>query len=311
MKEFDTSCSYYRVMLGKKSTHAENCFEHGFIGAHYGIDQDLNEILTDEIKSFNEQFVGMFLDVNPTKSKMSASMSGGMMHALCKRLNIGDVVLSPNGKGFYRSGIVTSDYHYLDGQILPHRRSVKWNDALINRQDVSEQLKNSTNSSGTVAEITRYKEEIERLIKGDSTKNPEDVDGSGIHFSMEKHLEDFLISNWDSCEFGELYNVVEDEGEIIGQQYPTDTGPIDILAISKDKKTLLVIELKKGRASDSVVGQIQRYMGYVVEEVAEEDQDVRGCIIALEDDLRIRRALKINPSISFYRYKINFELVKQ
>lgn len=100
-------------------------------------------------------------------------------------------------------------------------------------------------------------------------------------------------------------------GEVVGQQYPTDTGPIDILAMSKDKKTLLVIELKKGRASDSVVGQIQRYMGYILEEVAEEGQDVRGCIIALEDDLRIRRALKINPMISFYRYKINFDLVKQ
>ena len=31
----------------------------------------------------------------------------------------------------------------------------------------------------------------------------------------------------------------------------------------KDKKTLLVVELKKGRVSDNVVGQIQRYMGYV------------------------------------------------
>ena len=40
----------------------------------------------------------------------------------------------------------------------------------------------------------------------------------------------------------------------------SDTGPIDILAISKDKKTLLVVELKKGRVSDNVVGQIQRYI---------------------------------------------------
>ncbi|NBT48546.1 MAG: hypothetical protein EBT07_12155 [Actinobacteria bacterium] len=34
----------------------------------------------------------------------------------------------------------------------------------------------------------------------------------------------------------------------------------DVLAISKDKQEVLVVELKKGRASDSVVGQIQRYM---------------------------------------------------
>ena len=32
---------------------------------------------------------------------------------------------------------------------------------------------------------------------------------------------------------------------MVGRQYPNDTGPIDILAISKDKKELLVVELKK------------------------------------------------------------------
>jgi len=90
----------------------------------------------------------------------------------------------------------------------------------------------------------------------------------------------------------------------------SDTGPLDILAISKDKQTLLVIELKKGRASDSVVGQIQRYMGYVQETLLEDFQQVKGIIIALEDDLRIRRALSVANNIEFYRYKINFKLFK-
>ncbi len=52
-------------------------------------------------------------------------------------------------------------------------------------------------------------------------------------------------------------------------KYPTDTGPIDILALRKDGKELLVVELKKGRASDAVIGQVQRYMGYVMDELAE------------------------------------------
>jgi len=94
-----------------------------------------------------------------------------------------------------------------------------------------------------------------------------------------------------------------------GQQYPTDTGPIDILAISKDKARLLVVELKKGRASDAVVGQIQRYMGYVKEELAESGQSVEGVIIALEDDLRIKRALVVASGIRFYRYQVSFKLV--
>ena len=99
-------------------------------------------------------------------------------------------------------------------------------------------------------------------------------------FALEKHLEDFLVQNWHHTDLGKHYDIFEEEGEIVGQQYPSDTGPIDILAISKDKKELLVVELKKGRASDVVVGQIQRYMGYVKEELAESNQSVRGVIIA-------------------------------
>jgi restriction system protein len=59
-----------------------------------------------------------------------------------------------------------------------------------------------------------------------------------------------------------------------------------------------------------VVGQILRYMGYVQEVLAEEGQSVKGAIIALEDDQRIRRALRMTPSIEFYRYQVSFKLVK-
>ena len=72
---------------------------------------------------------------------------------------------------------------------------------------------------------------------------------------------------------------------------------------------LFVVELKRGRASDAVVGQIQRYMGYVLEEIAEDHQRVRGVIIALDDDKRIRRALQIAQGIDFYRYEVKFSLI--
>jgi len=98
---------------------------------------------------------------------------------------------------------------------------------------------------------------------------------------------------------------------MVGQQYQSDTGPIDILAVSKDKKALLVVELKKGRVSDMVVGQIQRYMGYVKDELAEEGQTVRGAIIAFEDDPKIHRALSVTQNIDFYTYKIHFKLEKR
>ena len=72
----------------------------------------------------------------------------------------------------------------------------------------------------------------------------------------------------------------------------------------------MVVELKRGRVSDVVVGQIQRYMGYVKSELCETNQTVKGVIIGLEDDLKIRRALSVTTNIEFYRYQISFKLVK-
>ncbi|MCX7674284.1 MAG: endonuclease NucS [Bdellovibrionaceae bacterium] len=83
-----------------------------------------------------------------------------------------------------------------------------------------------------------------------------------------------------------------------------------MLAVSKDNKELLVIELKKGRAGDAVVGQILRYMSFVQEEIAEEAQTVRGVIIASQGDLRIHRALQLTKNIEFYQYQVSFKLLK-
>ena len=60
--------------------------------------------------------------------------------------------------------------------------------------------------------------------------------------------------------------------------------------------------------SDNVVGQIQRYMGYVKEDLAEPHQEVKGIIIGSKDDIRIRRALSVTTNIEFYKYKVNFKL---
>jgi restriction system protein len=118
------------------------------------------------------------------------------------------------------------------------------------------------------------------------------------------------VQNWSQTVLGRDYEIYQDEDGLVGQQFPTDTGPMDILAVSRDKRTLAVVELKKGRASDVVVGQVLRYMGFVSEELAEPDQRVKGIIIALDNDQRLNRALAVVPDIDFYRYVISFNLTK-
>lgn len=299
-------------MLGQKSKYAEQCFAENFIGADYGISEDLSSKLPDDWKQFNKSMIPVYLNERPEKSKVAAGLACGMLHTVCKAIQIGDIVLCPDGQGAYYVGEVTSDYIYAPDSVLPHRRNVSWNASVINRDAMSEGLRNSAGSIGTVSNLTKHSEELERLLAGQQVviqSSDETIEDPSV-FALEKHLEEFLIANWNSCELSQNYDLFEEDGEIIGQQYRTDTGFIDILAISKDKTEILVIELKKGRASDAVVGQIQRYMGFILDELAEDNQTVRGCIIALEDDLRIKRALRINPSIDFYRYEVSFRLEK-
>ena len=114
---------------------------------------------------------------------------------------------------------------------------------------MSEALRHSTGSIGTVSNISRFSEEIERLIGGVSAPELLSTDETvedPTAFALEEHLEDFLVKNWAQTELGKEYDIYEEDGEK-AQQYQTDTGPLDILAISKDKKRLLVVELKKGR----------------------------------------------------------------
>ncbi|MHB1348945.1 MAG: endonuclease NucS domain-containing protein [Desulfobulbaceae bacterium] len=305
--------NYYRIMLGKQSVHAATCFAGNFIGVDFGINQDLTADLSDNWRVFNKKYIPIYLAGHPAKTKIGAGLSCGFVWTVAKGIRKGDIVLCPDGEGRYRVGEVISDYFYAPGEVLPHRRSVSWLQQLIHRADMSESLKNSTGAIGTSSDITQHHEEIERLIAGCSVptliSTDETVEDPAA-FALEKHLEDFLVQNWAQTELGKEFDIYEEEGSKVGQQYITDTGPIDILAVSKDKKKLLVVELKKGRASDAVVGQVLRYMGYVKEELAEANQTVAGVIIALEDDQRIRRALAVAPNIIFYRYQISFKLLK-
>ncbi len=300
-------------MLGKKSVHAAEGFADNFIGANFDINENLAGELPEEWREFNKVYIPKFLAGHPDKTKIAAGLACGFLWTISKGIQKGDIVLCPDGSGHYHIGEVTGDYYHAPGQILQHRRPVHWFEKTIARSEMSEALRNSSGSIGTVSDITKYSEELERLVGGETKptlistdETIEDV----TTFALEKHLEDFLVSNWKQTELGKHYEIFEEDGEIIGQQYPTDTGPIDVLAISKDKKEILIVELKKGRASDSVVGQIQRYMGYVLQELAEPHQKVKGIIIALEDDQRIRRALAVANNIEFYRYQVSFKLEK-
>lgn len=153
---------------------------------------------------------------------------------------------------------------------------------------------------------SRWKKDLE-----ERDTNEEEVPTlSESEFALEKHLEDFLIANWESTSLGKLYDLIKEDGNMVSQQFPTkEIGNIDLLV--KDKKTgnYVVIELKKGQTSDDTVGQLTRYMGWVKEKKAN-GKKVKGIVIAGSPDERLRYALRIVPDTEFLLYRINFSLEK-
>lgn len=128
-------------------------------------------------------------------------------------------------------------------------------------------------------------------------------------FYMESQLEDFLIENWDKTELGKDYDLIEEDGELVSQQYRTPIGIIDILVTDKKTKQFVVIELKKNQTSDDTVGQLARYMGWL-EEHKPTDKPAKGIIIAAQYDTRLHYALKVVRDVEVYLYRVAFKLTE-
>lgn len=163
---------YNRIMLGKKSCYAEECRKGGYIATDFLNGINLSGQFPDSWREFNEAFIPIWLNRNPNKSKVAAGLSCSFLWTICKGLNVGDVVLCPNGKGYYYVGVIASDYYFVKGQ-NSHRRKVDWMEKVIARADMSERLRNTTGAIGTCSDCTKYADEIEELISSASSSvNP-------------------------------------------------------------------------------------------------------------------------------------------
>jgi hypothetical protein len=101
----------------------------------------------------------------------------------------------------------------------------------------------------------------------------------------EKAVEDYLESHLDV-----IGSKIDARLELVGRQYSTTVGPIDLLAIDKKTHDYVVIELKKGRSADKVYGQCSRYMGWVRKNLASEGVKVHGVIVSRRIDNKLKVA---------------------
>ena len=159
-------------MLGRGSMYAAVCRNEGYIGANFGINIDLSDSLFDNWRDFNAKFIPVWMEGSPGKTKVAAGVTCGFLWTIIKGLQIGDVVLSPSGEGYYYVGTITSEYYYAPDTDLPHRRKVEWKDKVIPRKSMSSELQHSTGSIGTCCDITKYAEEIEQLLNEAASAEP-------------------------------------------------------------------------------------------------------------------------------------------
>lgn len=128
-------------------------------------------------------------------------------------------------------------------------------------------------------------------------------------FAYENDLQQFLAKNLELIEPGLRLYKDEDNDEMTGLEFPAGDRFIDILTLDK-QGNYVVVELKVSKGYDRVVGQLLRYMAWIKQNLANENQIVRGVIIAREitDDLIM--ATSLVPGVSLLEYKLKVTLHK-
>ena len=137
------------------------------------------------------------------------------------------------------------------------------------------------------------------ILTGKPGEREEDITSASISF--EKDLEEHIAKNLKQIEKGmSLYK----KGKKSGRQYKIDFGFIDLLA--KDKNDdFVVIELKVGKATYAVIGQVLSYIGWVRQNLAK-NKKVRGIIIADDFHEKVKFAAKEIPNLLLKQYEVSF-----
>ena len=142
---------------------------------------------------------------------------------------------------------------------------------------------------------------------------PDDSEGDEVddlreaEFTLEYQLRDFLAQNLESISVdGKKLSLFVDDHDKDGVEYPTEVGPIDILAVD-ETGAFVVFELKRARSPDRAIGQLSRYMGWVKHTIGR-GKEVRGVIVAKTISRNLRYAVTVIPDVSVFEYEVRFTL---
>lgn len=148
-----------------------------------------------------------------------------------------------------------------------------------------------------------------QILSNGTDQTSRDETPRASRFSLERHLHDYMIDNWSSLDLAQDWDIFARDGEPeAGYEFSTPIGRIDLLARHKREPKWLVIELKRHKSSDAVVGQVLRYMGWVQRHLVEQNETVEGLIVATEGDPQLHYALDVVTAVNFKSYEVQFTL---
>ncbi len=207
----------------------------------------------------------------------------------------------PTARGSHSEHRYTCFYHRTRGNVA-RSRIIRVNGLLIRlSSDLGIDL-------WTLDALWWFLLEPERLPQSVSEGTSQPPEG-GESFALERQLEQFLLENWDRTPLAKEWTILKtpDDPEA-GNQFPTDVGRIDILAVHREQPRFLVVELKRNQSTDQTVGQALRYVGWVKKHLAKDGQSVEALIIAHKAEKDAHYALSTLPNVRMMTYEVEFRL---
>ena len=154
--------------------------------------------------------------------------------------------------------------------------------------------------------VVRYRKFLNDAgFQGGNSETRELIENSDIitpgeesiqRFSLERDMQAALRQNITSLD--ENLRIIDD-----GAERAVSSGLIDITY--EDNSSLVVVELKAGKADSRAIGQILGYMGDLQDE--ENGKSVRGILVAHDFDQRAKSAARVVPTLTLKKYCIEFK----
>ena len=245
--------------------------------------KQLGDVFTMSRQQLSEMIAKSYLD----KPQQTKGLFVNMIWAFYHEISPGDQIIARRGrKTLAAVGSVTGSPFYSPGKNPVHAHpnfiGVSWQEQPRNKlfPDVVFPMP-------TLAEISE--EQFRKFVDGLGpqhlpTEAPQAIEDTN-EFVLEKYLEDFIVSNFDTIFKGEL-QIYEDVEGNDGQQYTTDVGPIDILAVERKSGSFVVIELKRAPVGSGCWPDSSIH-GMGQEEPCAEGQAVKGLVICRHFDVKL------------------------